>query len=273
MTAPEMFEAMAAKLAGVIDELPTTEIKAGNGRAGSKSSATKENKTMASKKSKVKPDLKVVGGKAEAAAPDPKPAEINPFDLESLVMVPAYKEPTGMVTSVATLPVQDKAGPQTFFMCHPDPQYSQILCVVKWHESDDPSKGDWYVVHPNVARAMPDEPTFRLAKIYFCISQTGKEFLVVVPMPRDNDKGDWISSKHACFEAARSRFIKMNSNTAAGQWVYQYAMTDGPEPPPAWPTESYISILKRGFKSPRQDRYIATMDHYVIKALQGIRPC
>jgi hypothetical protein len=221
------------------------------------------------------PDLKIVSdSKTGAAPPDPIPAaQINPFDLESLIMQRSYREPTGMVTSAATLPVQDRGGNQTFFMTHPDPAYAPVLCAVKWSESDEGSKGDWYVVHPSVARAMPDEPSLRLVKIYYCISQTGREFLAVVPMPRDNDKSEWIASKHACFEAARSRFIKMNSNTAAGQWVYQYAMTDGPEPPPNWSTESYNSILKRGFQSPRQSHYINSMDHYVIKALQGIRPC
>jgi len=59
------------------------EARTGNGRADSKSS--KETK-MANKKAKKQPDLKVVGGKVEAAAPDPKPAEINPFNLEELVV-------------------------------------------------------------------------------------------------------------------------------------------------------------------------------------------
>jgi hypothetical protein len=231
------------------------------------------------KKTKKTPDLKLVAGKepslsaAGPTPPSPKPSEINPFDLASLVVQPAYKEPTGMVASATTLPVQDKAGPQTFYMTHPNPEYAQVLYVVKWHESGEYSQGDWYVVHPSVVAAMPDEPTFRKAKIYYCISQTGREFLVVVPMPRDKDKGAWITSKHTCFEVARSRFVKMNSNTNAGQWVYTYAQTDGPEPPPAWPDESYMSILKRGFTSPRQDRYIATLDHYVVRALRGIRPC
>jgi hypothetical protein len=231
------------------------------------------------KKTKKTPDLKLVDGHepslsaAGPTPPSPKPSEINPFDLAGLVVQPAYKEPTGMVASATTLPVQDKAGPQTFFMVHPDPAYAQVLHVVKWHENGESSQGDWYVVHPSVVAAMPDERTFRQAKIYYCISQTGREFLVVVPMPSDNDKSDWIASKHACMEAAQSRFVKMNSNTNAGQWVYTYAQTDGPEPPPAWPGESYMSILKRGFRSPRQDRYIATLDHYVVRALRGIRPC
>ncbi len=229
---------------------------------------------MAKKVKTPPPDLKIVGDDTDnTAASITNAAEINPFDLASLVVQPAYKELTGMVASATTLPVQDKAGPQTFFMTHPDPEYAQVLYVVKWHESGESSQGDWYVVHPSVVAAMPEEPTFRQAKIYYCISQTGREFLVVVPMPRANDKGDWISSKHACMEAARSRFVKMNSNSNAQQWTYSYAMTDGPEPPPAWSDESYMSILLRGFKSPRQDRYINTTDHFVVKALQGIRPC
>ena len=72
-------------------------------------------------------------------------------------------------------------------------------------------------------------------------------------MPSDNDKSDWIASKHACMEAAQSRFVKMNSNTNAGQWVYTYAQTDGPEPPPAWPrqvlhvdTEARLQVAAAG---------------------------
>jgi hypothetical protein len=240
------------------------------------SKTPKDTQNPTAPKNLKEPKLKLVDGKdpsLNASGPTPKPADINPFNLADLVVQPAYKEATGMVASATTLPVQDKAGPQTFFMTHPDPAYAQILHVVKWHESGEASQGDWYVIHPSVVAAMPDEPTFRQAKIYYNISQTGREFLVVVPMPRDNDKGDWITSKHACFEAARSRFIKMNSNSNAQQWVFLYAQTDGPEPPPIWPTESYMSILMRGFKSPRQDRYINTTDHFVVKALKGIRPC
>jgi hypothetical protein len=178
MTTPEMFEAMAAQLADVLDELPITEIESGNGRADSKSLIKKETKQMASgKKAKKSPDLKVVGGKVEAAAPapDPKPAEINPFNLEELVVQPSYKVGVNMVTSAATIPVLEKPGPQTFFMTHPNPEYAQIFWGVKWHESEDPSRGEVYIMHPSVQAAMQEEKTFRRYKVYYCNSQTGRD--------------------------------------------------------------------------------------------------
>jgi hypothetical protein len=109
--------------------------KTGTRTRREKSSSTKENR-MSKKTADAQPDLKLVDGEEQrlsGADPTPlqKPAEINPFDLASLVVQPAYKEPTGMVASATTLPVQDKAGPQTFFMAHPDPGYAQILHVVK----------------------------------------------------------------------------------------------------------------------------------------------
>jgi hypothetical protein len=220
------------------------------------------------------PDLKVVDDKkVEAAAPDPKPAEINPFRLEDLVVQPAYKAGVNMVTSAATIPVLEKPGPQTFFMTHPDPQYAQTLWGVKWHESEDPSRGEIYILHPSIQAAMQEEKTFRRYKVYYCQSQTGREFLVAAAMPEDGDKSLWLQSKHEGLEAARSRFLKMFSNQPAGQWQYSYAETDGPETPPNWSQESYQSILMRGFRTPRQDRYIATLDHYVVRALKGRRPC
>ena len=33
------------------------------------------------------------------------------------------------------------------------------------------------IIHPSVAAAMPEEKTFRRAEVYYCISQTGREFL------------------------------------------------------------------------------------------------
>jgi hypothetical protein len=227
------------------------------------------------KKKKVLPNLKVIGGKAEdaAAPPAPKPAEINPFRLADLVVQPSYKAGVNMVTSAATIPVQEKAGTQTFFMTHPDPQYAQELWGVKWHESEDPSRGEIYIMHPSVQAAMPEEKTFRRYKVYYCQSQTGKEFLVAAAMPEDGDKMLWLPSKHECLEAARSRFLRMFSDTSAGQWLYTYAEVDGPEPMPNWSQESYESILMRGFRTPRQDRYIATLDHFVPRALKGRRPC
>ena len=220
---------------------------------------------MANKSIEQQPDLKVVDGG--------KPAEINPFNLEELVVQPAYKTGGNMQTSAATIPVQDKGGPATFFMTHPDPQYAQIFWGIKWSESDEGSKGDIYIMHPSVQAAMPEEKLFRRYKIYVCCSQTGREFLVAAAMPEDTDKTLWLSSKHECLEAARSRYLKMFSNQAAGQWQYTYAETDGPETPPNWSNEGYSRILMRGFKTPRQDRYIGTLDHFVIKALKGIRPC
>jgi hypothetical protein len=104
------------------------------------------------------------GGKPKlsAAGPTPPPAEINPFELEGLVVRPAYKTPTGMVTSPAAIPVKDKAGPATFFMTHPNPEYAQDLHVIKWADEGDETRGEWYVVHPNIARTIEDDPVLKL---------------------------------------------------------------------------------------------------------------
>jgi hypothetical protein len=184
-----------------------------------------------------------------AAAPSPplKPSEINPFDLAGLVVRPSYKTATGMITSAAAIPVKNKAGPATFFMTHPDPEYAQELYVLKWSENGDEKDSEWYVVHPNAARAIEDDPILKSAKIYYCISQTGQEFLV--PVPVSDSKGGDFSSKHAVFEEARGRFLKMF--WAGTTWVTKHAETDGPEPPPAWTEESYSSILKRGLPNGR----------------------
>ena len=276
-TDTEVFEEMSATLTGTINGgLSSDETLTGNGRTEPKS-PRKKKKAMAngnSKKTKVKPDLKVVGEDNKAGAtPDPKPAEINPFRLEDLVVQPFYKTGVNMVTSAATISVQEKPGPQTFFRTYPDPTYAQIFWGVKWHESEDPSRGEIYVMHPSVQAAMPEEKTFRRYKVYFCMSQTGREFLIAAAMPEDSDKTLWLSSKHEGLEAARSRFLKMFSNQPAGQWQWTYADTDGPETPPNWSQESYQSILMRGFKTPRQDRYIQTLDHFVVRALKGRPPC
>jgi hypothetical protein len=205
------------------------------------------------------------------AAPEPsKPSEINPFELSGLVIRPAYKNPTGMITSPSAIPVRDKAGPATFFMTHPDPEYAQELYTLKWSDNDDGKDGEIYLVHPNIARIIEDDPLLKPAKIYYCISQTGGEFLAVVPTSSEH-----YDTKHAVFEAARSRFLKMRWVKGVGQWVSTYAEKENdssPETPPSWTEETYQSILLRGFNSVKQDRYIRTADHYVIKALRGIRP-
>jgi hypothetical protein len=215
------------------------------------------------------------GPKLSGAGPTPPQiaAEVNPFELEGLVIRPAYKSATHMINSPLAIPVKDKGGPATFFMCHPDPEYAQELFVIKWSEEGEETRGDWYVVHPNVAKVIQDDPALKTAKIYYCISQTGHEFLVVVPVA-DGSKGDVYASKHAVFEAARSRYLKMYWVSGAKQWAYTYAEEGdrGPDIPPAWTEESYQSILKRGFKSAKQDRYINSIDHFVMKAMRGIRP-
>jgi hypothetical protein len=228
---------------------------------------------MAKKTKSEKPENTGDDLKLNAAGPTPpqKAADINPFDLAGLVVKPAYKTPTGMVTSMMAIPVRDKMGSASFFMTHPNPEYAQELYVLKFSEDGEETRGEWYVVHPNVAAAIGDDPALRVAKLYYCITQTGHESIVVVPVG-DGGARDVYASKHAVFEAARSRFVKMRWTGGAMQWVYTYAETDGPEPPPNWPDESYQSILKRGFKSPKQDRFVDAIDHYVAKALRGIRP-
>jgi len=185
--------------------------------------------------------------KLNAAGPTPSqtPAEINPFELEGLVVRPAYKTPTGMVTSPAAIPVKDKAGPATFFMTHPNPEYAQELHVLKWSDEGEETRGDWYVVHPNVARTIEGDPMLKSARIYYCISQTGHEFLVVVPVG-DGGKSDVYASKHTVFETARSRFLKMYWVSGAKQWVFTYAETDGPETPPAW---THLGVSLSGLDS------------------------
>lgn len=213
--------------------------------------------------------------KLSGAGPTPPqtPAEINPFELEGLVIKPAYKSATHMVASSLAIPVKDKAGPATFFMVHPDPAFAQELFVIKWSEEGEETRGEWYVVHPNVAAIIENDPALKTAKIYYCISQTGHEFLVVVPTA-DGSKGDVYASKHAVFEAARLRYLKMYWVSGSKQWGYTYAEEGdrGPDIPPNWTEETYQSILKRGFKSTKQDRYINTDSHFVMKAMRGIRP-
>jgi hypothetical protein len=214
--------------------------------------------------------------KLNAAGPTPpqKPGEINPFELSGLVIQPAYKSPTGMVKSTLAIPIKEKASPGTFFMTHPDPTYAPPLFALKWGDGEDTS-GDWYVVHPNVAKAIEGDPMLKAVRIYYCVSQTGHEFLVVVPIG-DGGAKDGYASKHAVFEAALSRYVKMTWVRGAMQWQYTYAEKENdssPDVPPAWTNESYQEILKRGFHTMKQDRYIGTPDHYVLKALRGIRPC
>jgi hypothetical protein len=224
----------------------------------------------ASKKVKAADEPKLSGA---GPTPPQTPAEINPFELEGLVIKPAYKTPTHMGVSPLAISIKDKAGPATFFMVHPDPAYAQELFVIKWSEEGEETRGDWYVVHPNVAATIENDPALKKAKIYYCISQTGHEFLVVVPVA-DGSKGDVYASKHAVFEAARSRYLKMYWVSGNKQWAYTYAEEGdkGPDIPPAWTEETYLSILKRGFKSTKQDRYINTDGHFVMKAMRGIRP-
>src|ERR1019366_5463462 len=103
-----------------------------------------------------------------------------PFELEGLIIQPAYKATTGTVKSTLAIPVRDKAGSATFFMTHPDPTYAPPLFALKWSEEGEETRGDWYVVHPNAAKAIEDDQALKAVRIYYNISQTGHEFLVVV---------------------------------------------------------------------------------------------
>jgi hypothetical protein len=96
-------------------------------------------------------------------------------------------------------------------------------------------------------------------RLAVAITDTGRLFLWFV-----NQTGsDWQESGDNCILTAMTRWVKVTSNTSG----YDMGFPEVNLPEPVFPEFPFGEYLARAFK----DRYIASIDHDVIKRLAGIR--
>jgi hypothetical protein len=167
----------------------------------------------------------------------------NPVDVD----VPAIKA----VYSVK------KPHPDDFFRAHPSD--SMTIPLVVYISKD----GKTYYVEPAVREAIARR--LRVARLVVCSTMDNEIVLWPVKMPTENGGGStWYDSAWAAVLKARDKWIRIDSDMSAGQYVV--TEKDGPARQPLWPEgESLETILGKAFKG----RVIKDLNHPVVKRLKG----
>jgi hypothetical protein len=195
------------------------------------------------------PPLKAVDTAAEST-PDP-------FDLASLRLTQDFASTAGVKKHVNQIPVR-KPSPQEFIRVHPDADYRLNVTAIQLKE-----EGETYVVAGHAADALVAE-TVPLT-VYTTINRQGTLTLWPIRLPGPDGKDlDWWKSARSAAELAMTKWtrIKANKSLAGYDIVTAEVVVTEPE----WPTLSFQQIIKIAFR----DKLITSLDHPVVKRLQGL---
>jgi hypothetical protein len=197
----------------------------------------------------------VVAEKANGAGP----VAPDPFNLEALRLPPSYEMDAGVRLQLTSVPVR-KPKRQEWIRVHHDSAYRIDVALIKM--DDD---GAFYLVHPNVLPAIEHETVGYT--IYTTVNKSGTGFLWPISRPKDADRrpNEWVRSAHVAAAQAVTQWVRVASNNDRGAYdIYnsQNQLSD-----PVWPEKTMLELLKIAFQT--TGRYIETLDHPVVKTLQG----
>jgi hypothetical protein len=183
----------------------------------------------------------------------------DPFDLKAL------REPQSLVQvrrRRLSVPVRRKPNRLDFVRTHPSPEYRVDMPLFRC-QSDSGGDEECYFVHPRVMAEMQNE--CRMHTIFTAVNLSGGVFLWCVPIPQDDrEPNAWLVSNREAAELAIHKWVRVASDRGAGAYcVHEY---EGAPHEPVWPEESFLDLLKLGFKN----RMIEHPDHPMILKLRGL---
>jgi hypothetical protein len=183
----------------------------------------------------------------------------NPFDdMDSLRINQDFVARAGVKKLLTTVPVK-RPNKQTFVRVRSEPEYHRDFACIELRD-----EGEFYIVAPNIASALPDEVTYRT--FYTSITRQGVLFLWPVNLPSpDGRRCDWHISARVAAETAMTKWIRVVSKRELG--AYEIWKAEGDFPEPEWPDVSFSEICKVAF---RDNPTVQSFDHPVIKRLRGL---
>jgi hypothetical protein len=197
--------------------------------------------------------LKIVPEKEEGTEP------LDPFNVAALRLPPSYEQDAGVCLQLTTVPVR-KPKRQEWVRVHPAPEYRADFALIKM---DDDS--DFYLVHPRVLPEIENETT--AFTIYTTVNKSGTVFLWPVSRPKEEDRrpSEWVRSAHVAAGEGVKQWVRVVSNKSLAAYEIYTSQTLFSDP--AWPEKTMDELLKIAFQT--TGRFIETLDHPVIKQLQG----
>jgi hypothetical protein len=178
------------------------------------------------------------------------------FDLLSLRMTQDFGSMVGVKKVITTIPVH-KPHKQDFVRIHPGDDYQISTAVIEMKEDRET-----FLIAPELWNELPGEI---IPKIFLTgMTRQGVLFLWPIRLPNADGRHDnWNRSALEAAELAKRKWVKVVSNMSLGGYEVYGATGDLPDP--EWPDLSFEEIMRVAFK----DRYIQTMDHLVIRRLNG----
>lgn len=173
------------------------------------------------------------------------------MDIKSLCLSQDFKSMTEVekvVTSVAFC----KPDKEWFFRVHP--QFTRFMAVLG-------EKKENYVVDPKLLPELGGEAMKKM--VVLGVTRQGMPFFWPLKIEAERGLDEWSKSALIAMEVAKTKWTKMKSNLDAQ--CYEAFTAKGNLGEPTWPETGIDELLAVALRN----RVISTMDHPVIKRLNG----
>jgi hypothetical protein len=140
----------------------------------------------------------------------------------------------------------------------PDPNNSLTTIVY-----EDKDEGETYFVSPEMRPLMIAGTATKMLTL--AVNQTGTPFIWPVPVDDEfSRKNNWNESARTAYHQAKTQWVKLVGDRAAGQ--YRIYIAEGELPAPRWPDRPFAELLALAFNNRKIDRE----DHPIIRAMRGL---
>lgn len=177
--------------------------------------------------------------------------------LSDLKVPQSFAQTLGARKMLANVPLC-KGQRQTFYRASDREGHSPDLFVLEQKEGGSES----FLIAPNIIEVIGKDAVAK--RLYYCVDQFGNPFFWPVKIVFGDEKLDsWNESAHRAAQIAKEKWIRITPN----QQVRAYDVFEalGAIPEPKWPDKSIEELIDLAFA----DRYITTLDHPMVKRLQG----
>jgi hypothetical protein len=183
--------------------------------------------------------------------------EHNPFDLAGLRLTQDFTATAGVKRQIVQVPVR-RPSAQEFVRVHPSPNYRINATAIQLKEENET-----YLVTGSLVEALVNE-TVPLT-LHTTINRQGVLSLWPVRLPGlDGKDMEWWRSARDAAEIAMTKWTRFKANKSLGG--YDITTAEASVSEPEWPDLSLQRIIEIAFR----DRLVDTLDHPVVKRLQGL---
>jgi len=193
------------------------------------------------------------------AAPETTAPPSDLFDdLNNLLLPQNFAEIAGVKKLLRTVPVR-KPNKQDFIRVHPDPAFRGDFPMIELKDDRE----EYLIAGSGLAGELASEIVNKT--LYTAINRQAVVFLWPVRLPSPDGKDLlWNSSAREAASEAIKTWIRVSSNMSLG--AYEIIAAEGITTEPKWPEVSFQGLLRIAFR----DRVITSLDHPVVKRLQGL---